>query len=179
VYGEETRSADREISFESETTSTTEPETQIVASSEYPIGYVQTTQNSHTGYTAKLWKIVKENGVEVSRDTFNNSTYNSSPKIITVGIKSNNEEAVAAIKAAIATGNESTVRSVAAANSAEALAKQQEEEKKAEEEQQEEEKKKDDSSADDKKNSDKSSDKKKDDAAESKTDKDTSKNEEE
>ena len=132
VYGEETRDAGREVSFESETTSTTEPETKFEMSSEYPIGYVQTTQNAHTGYTAKLWKIVKENGVEISRDTYNNSTYNASPKIITVGIKSNNAEAVAAVKAAVATGDESAVRSAAAANSAESLKKKEEEEKKEE-----------------------------------------------
>ncbi len=141
VYGEETRPANREVIFESETTSTTEPETKFVASDSQPIGYVNTDQNAHTGYTAKLWKVVKENGVEVSRDTFNNSTYNASPKIITVGTKSDNKDAVAAIKAAIATKNEATVRSVAASNSASALKKQQEEEeqKKQEEEQKKEE----------------------------------------
>ena len=142
VYGEETRDAGREVSFESETTSTTEPETKFEMSSEYPIGYVQTTQNAHTGYTAKLWKIVKENGVEISRDTYNNSTYNASPKIITVGIKSNNAEAVAAVKAAVATGDESAVRSAAAANSAESLKKQEEEEKKKQEEEQKKEEEK-------------------------------------
>lgn len=134
VYGEETRPAGREVIFESETTSTTEPETKFVSSDSQPIGYVNTDQNSHTGYTARLWKIVKENGVEVSREPYNNSTYNASPKIITVGTKSDNEDAVAAIKAAIATKDEATVRAAAAANSAEALKKQEEEEKKKQEE---------------------------------------------
>ena len=134
IYGEETRPSNREVIFESETTSTTEPETKFVASDAHGIGYVNTDQNSHTGYTAKLWKIVKVDGVEVSREAYNNSTYNASPKVITVGTKSNNKDAVAAIKAAIATKNESTVRSVAAANSAEALKKQEEEEKKKQEE---------------------------------------------
>ena len=134
VYGEETRPAGREVIFESETTSTTEPETKFVSSDSQPVGYVNTDQNSHTGYTARLWKIVKENGVEVSREPYNNSTYNASPKIITVGTKSDNEDAVAAIKAAIATKDEATVRAAAAANSAEALAKQEEEEKKKQEE---------------------------------------------
>ncbi len=142
VYGEETRPANREVIFESETTSTTEPETKFVASDSQPIGYVNTDQNAHTGYTAKLWKVVKENGVEVSRDAFNNSTYNASPKIITVGTKSDNKDAVAAIKAAIATKDESAVRAAAAANSAEAIKKQEEEEQKK----QEEEKKKEDES---------------------------------
>lgn len=95
---------------------------------------MQTTQNSHTGYTAKLWKIVKENGVEVSREPYNNSTYKASPKIIVVGIKSDNEEAVAAVKAAIETKDEAAVREAAKANSAEELKKQEEEEKKQQEE---------------------------------------------
>ena len=99
-----------------------------------PIGYVQKTQSSHTGYTARLWKIVKENGVEVSREVYNNSTYNPSPKIIAVGIKSDNEAAVAAVKAAIATKDEAAVRAAAGANSAEALKKQEEEEQKQQEE---------------------------------------------
>ncbi len=134
IYGEETRPSNREVIFESETTSTTEPETQYVASASHSIGYVNTDQNSHTGYTAKLWKIVKEDGVEVSKETFNNSTYNASPRIITVGVKSDNANAVAAIKAAIATKDEGKIRAAAAANSADALKKQEEEQKKQEEE---------------------------------------------
>lgn len=134
IYGEETRPAGREVIYESETTSTTEPETKFVASGDFPIGYIHTEQSAHTGYTAKLWKIVKENGVEVSREQYNSSTYNPSPRIVTVGVKSDNADAVAAIKAAIATKDEATIKSVAAANTAEALKKQEEEEKKQEEE---------------------------------------------
>lgn len=141
VYGEETRDAGREVIFESETTSTTQPEVKFETAANQPIGYVQQTQSAHTGYTAKLWKVVKENGVEVSREPYNNSTYNASPKIIVVGIKSDNKDAVAAIKAAIATKDEAAVRAAAAANSAEALKKQEEEDKK---QQEEEDKKKDD-----------------------------------
>jgi hypothetical protein len=137
---------------------------------------VETTQNSHTGYTAKLWKIVKENGVEVSRDNFNNSTYAASPKIITVGIKSDNADAVAAIKAAIASGNESTIRAAAAANSSASLKKKEEEEKKAEEaeekKKEEEENKKEDTSSDDEK---KSSENKTQSSTESKTEKESGK----
>ena len=144
IYGEESRPAGREVIFESETTSTTVPEVKFETAADQPIGYVQQTQSSHTGYTAKLWKIVKENGVEVSREPYNNSTYNASPKIITVGIKSDNAKAVAAVKAAIATKDEAAVRAAAAANSAEALKKQEEEEKK---QQEEEEKKKEEEEA--------------------------------
>ena len=136
IFGEETRAAGREVIFESETTSTTEPEVKFETAADQPIGYVQQVQSSHTGYTAKLWKIVKENGVEVSREPYNSSTYNASPKIIAVGIKSDNADAVAAVKAAIASKDEAAVRAAAAANSAEALKKQEEEEKKQQEEEQ-------------------------------------------
>lgn len=148
IYGEETRDANREVIFESETTSTTEPNVKFVTASDQPIGYVQQTQSAHTGYTAKLWKIVKENGVEVSRDPYNNSTYNASPKIITVGIKSDRPEAVAAVKAAIASGDESAVRAAAAANSEKALKEKEEKEKEQEEQEKQEEE-------EDKKNEDK------------------------
>ena len=134
IYGEETRPSGRVVSFESETTSTTEPEVKFELASDQPIGYIQQTQSAHTGYTAKLWKVVKENGVEVSREPYNNSTYNASPKILAIGIKSDNAEAVAAVKAAIATKDEAAIRAAAAANSAEALKKQEEEEKKQQEE---------------------------------------------
>ncbi|MDD7642182.1 MAG: VanW family protein [bacterium] len=139
IFGEETRPAGREVIFESETTSTTEPEVKFETAADQPIGYVQQVQSSHTGYTAKLWKIVKENGVEVSREVYNNSTYNASPRIVAVGVKSDNEEAVAAVKAAIASKDEAAIRAAAAANSAEALKKQEEELKKQEEEEKKEE----------------------------------------
>ncbi|MDD6037538.1 MAG: VanW family protein [bacterium] len=137
IYGEENRAADREVIFESETISTTNPEPKFVASSDHPIGYVNVEQSAHVGYTARLWKIIKENGVEVSREQYNSSTYNPSPRIVTVGTASEDKEAVAAIKAAIESKNEENIRAVAAANSAEALEekkKQEEEEKKKQEE---------------------------------------------
>ena len=134
VYGEETRPAGREVYYESETMSTTEPEVKFETLADQPIGYVQKTQSSHTGYTARLWKVVKENGQVVSREPYNSSTYHASPKIIAVGIKSDNADAVAAIKAAIATKDEETVRAAAAANSEEALKEQEEEDKKQQEE---------------------------------------------
>ena len=143
VYGEETRAADREVVFESETTSTTQPETKFVASSAHPIGYIHTEQSAHTGYTAKLWKVIKEGGKEVSREQYNSSTYYASPKIVTVGIGSNSEEAVAAMKAAIATKSESAISAAAKANNAEAIKKREEEEEKDKDEDKDKDKDKD------------------------------------
>ena len=152
VYGEETRESGRVVSFESETTSTTEPTTEYQATSD-AIGYYSTVQSSHTGYTAVLWKVVTVNGVEVSREKFNSSTYNMSPKIIAVGTGSSSSEATAAVKEAISTGDESKILAAIEANTAAALEKAAEEEEKD----QEDSKKKDDDS-DSKNKNDNSSD---------------------
>lgn len=41
----------------------------------------------HTGYSARLWKIVKVNGKQVSKKVFNTSTYMSTPTVYRVGTK--------------------------------------------------------------------------------------------
>ncbi len=101
IFGHETRPANREVSFVSETLSTTQPGTQYQAAPGRPIGYISQTQSSHTGYTAQLWKVVTVDGVEESREVFNKSSYNASPTIIQVGTASSNPAAVGAMNAAI------------------------------------------------------------------------------
>lgn len=115
IYGEETRPSNREVSYESETLSKTDPGVTLQADGGHGIGYFATVSGSHTGYTAKLWKIVKVNGVEESRTEFNSSRYNPSNKILAVGVATDNPEAAAQMSAAIATGDEATVRNTAAA----------------------------------------------------------------
>ncbi|MCR5665983.1 MAG: VanW family protein [Eubacterium sp.] len=127
VYGEETRDANREVSFVSETTSTTEPETQYKASSA-KIGSMTTVQNSHIGKTAILWKVVTVDGVQQSKEQFNSSTYKASPTIIEVGTASSSSEATAAVKKAIATQNASKIKAAIAKNTEEALEKAAEDE---------------------------------------------------
>ena len=134
IYGEETRDAGREVIFESETTSTTEPPTEYVIAADQQIGSMATQQSAHTGYTAKLWKIVKENGVEVSREVYNNSTYRASAKIVAVGVASASEEASAAVKKAVESQDEATIQAAIAANNAEALEQAAQEEEDAQEE---------------------------------------------
>lgn len=119
IYGCETRdTVNRKVTFESVTVSTTEPGApKLVADGGQGIGYVKTTQSSHTGYVAELYKIVTENGVEVSRERVNKSTYQMSPQYVTVGTASADPNAVAAINGAIASGDLNAVKSVAAAYS--------------------------------------------------------------
>lgn len=114
VFGEETRPENREVSYVSETLSETPPGITFQADGTKPIGYLGTVQSSHTGYTAKLWKVVTVNGVEESRTEFNSSRYNPSNRIVAVGVATDNPDAAAHIQSAIATGDEVTVRMVAA-----------------------------------------------------------------
>lgn len=130
IYGCETRdTVNRKVTFESVTVSKTEPGApRLIADGGQPIGYVKTTQSSHTGYVAELYKIVTENGVEVSRERVNKSTYQMTPQYVTVGTSSADPNAVAAMNAAIATGDLNTVKATAAqqqAAAAQAAALQQ------------------------------------------------------
>ena len=129
VYGVENRPSNRVVSFESETVEKKDIEVQINVSSDHDLGYIATTQSAHQGVVARLWKIVTVDGVQQSREIFNKSTYNSSPKIITVGVRGASEEQVKAIKAAAASKNEDTVKAAVAAAKAEAEKPEEEEQK--------------------------------------------------
>lgn len=114
IYGVETRDAGRSVSFESEILSETKPDTEaIVADSSQPVGYVK-VQSVHVGRKAKLWKIVKENGEEVSREEVNSSNYKMVPRTATVGTATSDPVAAQLIQAAIATNNIDYVKGVAA-----------------------------------------------------------------
>ena len=87
TYGEETRSEDRTVTFESEVTDTIEPGAdKITYDKTKPESYTSVTQEAHTGYKAILWKIVDENGKE-SKTQVNSSTYAASPRYVTKGAK--------------------------------------------------------------------------------------------
>ncbi len=109
IYGAEYRDENRTVEFVSETTGTTQPTTQFKATSN-AIGYISKVQSSHTGYSARLWKIVTVNGEVVSKDVFNTSNYRMSPNIYEVGVSSPSEEATAAMKQALASGDLGTVK---------------------------------------------------------------------
>jgi len=89
IWGHETRDTqNRRIEFESRILSKTSPPPDVIEEDPTkPISYKKVTQSAHTGYRAELYKIVYENGVEVSRTLVNKSTYNAAPRYITVGTK--------------------------------------------------------------------------------------------
>ena len=77
------------------------------------VGYVS-VQSAHTGYKARLWKIVYIDGVEVSREEINYSSYSMSPRTAVVGVNTANPQRQAEIMAAIGTGSIDHVRGIAA-----------------------------------------------------------------
>lgn len=105
IYGKETRPENREVSFESVILETTPagPE-EIYKDAGQPIGYVA-KQSAHIGYKAQLWKIVKVDGEEVSREQVNRSTYKMSPRQATFGVATSDPNAYNEIMAAIGTGS--------------------------------------------------------------------------
>jgi vancomycin resistance protein YoaR len=122
IYGHETRSSNRKISFESEILSQEPATVQFNLDSGQGIGYWYVEQGAHQGTVSRLWKIVTVDGVEESREIFNKSTYQSSPKIITVGIAGLTAEQIATLNAAVATNDEATVRATVNALAAGATA---------------------------------------------------------
>ena len=103
IYGKETRDKTRKIEFESEEVSTEEPGVKYKADAELALGEMEVTGSAHTGKEVKLWKIVYENGKQVSKDVINESTYSKADKTISVGIKTKNSSAAAVVKEAVST----------------------------------------------------------------------------
>lgn len=115
IYGVEERVAGREVRFESEVLEIVNPPADdIYADSTRPIGYIVTTSGAHVGYRAKLWKIVLEDGKEVSRTQVNSSSYRMVPRSVTVGTATSDPVAYNEIMAAIGTGSLNYVREVVA-----------------------------------------------------------------
>ena len=69
---------------------------------EKAFGSITQTQSAHTGYKARLWKIVTENGQQVSKEEVNNSYYQMTPNKYKVGVKTSSTEASSAMYTAIA-----------------------------------------------------------------------------
>ena len=115
IYGVETRDSGREVVYESEVLEKSVPDTEIIyTDASQPVGYCS-VQSAHIGYKARLWKVVKENGVEVSREQVNSSNYMKAPRSATVGVATEDPGAYNAIMAAIASGSVDQVKAVAGA----------------------------------------------------------------
>lgn len=112
IYGKETRPEGRLVEYKSEVLEVIRPTSDaIYADPGQPIGYI-VTESAHIGYKARLWKIVTENGVQVSKEQVNSSNYKVSPRSATVGTATADPNAYNEIMAAIGTANIDHVRNV-------------------------------------------------------------------
>lgn len=121
IYGQDTRPANRTVTYQSEVTGV-DPQTVQIVGDAGAAGTISTTQKAHIGKSARLWKIVTVDGVEQSRKIINTSRYKSSPKILSVGTSYADPNVTAAINAAIGTQDEATVRAAIAPYAAELAA---------------------------------------------------------
>jgi vancomycin resistance protein YoaR len=94
IWGHEKRDTEnRQIKFESEIISKTNPPADIVTKDPTkPTSYSKVTTAAHIGYRAKLWKIVYENGVQVDKILINTSSYQAAARCVTVGTKTVEED---------------------------------------------------------------------------------------
>ena len=115
IYGVETRDANRKVTYESEIISENDPPTEFTLSSSHALGSFIQTRSKHIGYVAKLWKVVKVNGVEQERTQVNKSTYSASCRKVTIGTAGATAEQLATIKAALATKDDNYIKSVVTA----------------------------------------------------------------
>ncbi len=114
IYGKETRSENRTVRYESEILEVNHPPADVIyADPSQPIGYI-VSESAHIGYKAKLWKVVTENGVEVSREQVNSSSYKMTPRTATVGTATADPHAYEEIMAAIGTASIDHVKNVIA-----------------------------------------------------------------
>lgn len=114
IYGKETRDSGHKVRYESEVLEVTNPPGDtIYADASQPVGYI-VTESAHIGYKARLWKITTENGVEVSREQVNSSSYKMVPRSATVGTATSDPDVLNEINAAIASGSVDTVKATIA-----------------------------------------------------------------
>ncbi len=114
IYGIETRPEGHSVEYVSEVLEVTNPVGEnIYADASRPIGFIDVT-GAHIGYKAQLWKIVKENGKEISREVINSSKYKMVPRSASVGTATSDSNAHNEIMAAIGTGSIEHVRNVIA-----------------------------------------------------------------
>lgn len=119
VYGKETRSENRKVEYVSETLEEVPYTKKFVEDTGMTLGEKTTEGAKINGKTARLWKVVYENGVEVSREKKNNSYYKASELTVKVGTASSRAEASTLVKNAIATQDEEKIN--AAISEAKAL----------------------------------------------------------
>ena len=113
IYGHETRDPNRTVRYENETTSTEDPTPGLTEDANASFGTIEQTSYGYQGSTARLWKIVNDNGNE-TKEQVNSSTYRMTSDVYTVGTKTDNAAARAEMQAAIAANDLAKAKEVAA-----------------------------------------------------------------
>lgn len=112
IYGVDTRAEGHDVTYYSHITSSTPPGPEIIyADPSQPLGFIE-VQPSHTGYVADVYKIVTEDGVEVSREQITHSVYKMTCRSVTVGTATSDPVAYSTLEAAIASGSVDHVKAV-------------------------------------------------------------------
>ncbi|MBO4911887.1 MAG: VanW family protein [Butyrivibrio sp.] len=113
IYGHDTRPAGRKVTYKSVILKKTPAsEDKYMTDPSQALGYVG-MQSAHLGYKSQLCKVVEENGVESATKVINTSTYNMVPRIIMVGTKGADQDAITELKSAMETKDIKTIRTVA------------------------------------------------------------------
>ncbi len=87
LYGHDTRDPGRTVEYKSQTISKTPPGYREILDKSKPAGYKRTTTVGYTGYVAKLWKYVYQDGKQISKEEVNTSTYIATDTEVVVGPK--------------------------------------------------------------------------------------------
>ena len=109
VYGQAPSNKNRKVSYVSEILSKT-PTKKVYVATQAPIGTFTNVQYGRDAIKAKLWKVVTENGKQVSKEAFNTSNYRSCQGKYEVGIGTDNAEAKKIVQDAIATQDEAKIK---------------------------------------------------------------------
>lgn len=110
IYGKETRSPGRKLEFISESTESEDTEGTRFVATENSIGYLSLQSYAHPEITAQLWKVVTEDGQEVSRDVINYSQYMAAPETYGVGVVSDDPAQTDRMNSAIMTQDLETIQ---------------------------------------------------------------------
>ena len=93
VYGYEIHSPSREVKFENIVDSVIQkPAEKVTEDPEKPKGYREVTYYGKQGKKVSTYKIVYENGEQISREYFSSSTYRATPDEVTIGTKEEETE---------------------------------------------------------------------------------------
>ncbi len=114
IYGKEEDDPSHSVDYETEITEVKVQNTTWVASETLPLGQMSTSTVGHTGYKAKLWKVIYENGEEVDRYVYNNSTYNPSNRTVVVGVATPDASLKGAMINAVSTQNPDAIAAAVA-----------------------------------------------------------------